>query len=76
MVVHGIVKNGTIVFDGEVALPEGAVVAVTFPVESPLISAIGTRRVKFPLVISNDSGVWDLTSEQIGSILDEDEISR
>ena len=76
MVVHGIVKNGAVVFDGEVALPEGAVVAVTFPAESPLISAIGTRRVKFPLVHSDSPGAWDLTSEQIGNILDDDEISR
>ena len=75
MVIHGIVQNGMVVLDGEIGLPEGALVAVMFPIESGVVPIIGSRRVEFPLVHSKHPGSLNLTSHQIGDILDEEEFS-
>lgn len=75
MNIPGRVQDGVIVFDGDVSLPEGAIVSVSFGT-SPLIRvAKDQKRVEFPLVRSSKPGTVFLTNEMIGEILDEEDAS-
>jgi hypothetical protein len=74
MEILGRIHNGVVVLEGNPPLPEGAVVAVTYPVpEAPAL--VEKRRVEFPLVRGGTPGTWNLTSEQIAEILDEEDIA-
>jgi len=72
MVVLGRVHNGVIVLDGEVALPEGAVVTVSC-LEPPAKSTAGTARIEIPLIKTGRPGTVQLSSERIAQILDEED---
>ena len=73
MVVLGRVQNGVVVLEGDSALPEGAVVAVSFGVP-PATSANGEkRRIQVPLVRTNQPGSVNLTGQRIAEIMDEED---
>ena len=75
MKTSGIVKNGVIVLDGSVLLPEGTRVLVTIP--SPLINTTASsKHIEFPLGDSSNPGSVHLTNEIIGAILDEEDAAQ
>lgn len=71
MLVAGHVHNGVVVLDGDVALPEGAAVVVSFP--APATPAGGEKRIRLPLVRTDEPGSVNLTGRQIAEILDQDD---
>jgi hypothetical protein len=72
MELQGRFQNGVVVFDGQPALPEGAAVTVTYLAPaSP--RPTGKKRIQVPLVRSARPGTLELTNEQIGAILDEED---
>jgi hypothetical protein len=73
MVIAGHVHNGVVVLDGNVALPEGAVVTVSFSAPATTDRDNGTRRVEVPLVRTGQPGSVNLTGRQIAEILDEED---
>jgi hypothetical protein len=73
MVISGHVQNGVVVLDGNPALPEGAVVAVSYPVPVPIQPAGDNRRIEVPLVRTGQPGSVNLTGHQIAEILDEED---
>jgi hypothetical protein len=73
MVISGHVQNGVVVLDGNLALPEGAAVVVSYPAPEPIKPAGGNRRVEVPLVRTGQPGSVNLTNQQIADILDEED---
>jgi hypothetical protein len=73
MVIAGHVQNGVVVLDGGLALPEGAVVSVSFPAPAPTTPEGENDRIEVPLVHTGQPGSVDLTSEQVAEILDEED---
>lgn len=72
MELTGRVHAGTIIFDSDPALPEGAEVRVVYPVVSN--DHNGTQRVQLPLVSSLQPASVNLTNQRIAEIMDaEDE---
>jgi hypothetical protein len=77
MTIPGRVHNGVVILEGGTQLPEGASVAVSFPVAAKSAPARERRRIQFPLVRTGKPGSLTLTGEQIAKILDdEDAVSR
>jgi hypothetical protein len=74
MTMFGHVQNGVVVPDSGTAFPEGSRVSVT-PLPNSSEAPSETRRIDFPLVRTGKPGTWDLTNEQIGEILEEEEIA-
>jgi hypothetical protein len=72
MEIPGRVQNGVVVLQSETVLPEGAAVTVHYPgvVASP---SSGKKRIQVPLVRTGQPGSVNLTSERIGTILDEED---
>lgn len=73
MVVLGHVKNGVVVLDGDPALPEGAVVAVSYQLPPVTNGSGGKHRIQVPLVRTNQPGSVNLTGHRIAEILDEED---
>jgi hypothetical protein len=73
MNIGGVVHNGVVVLDSDRALPEGARVTVSYfePTEPSNVK----RRVKLPMVHSDQPGALDLTNQRIAEILDEEDVS-
>jgi len=75
MNIPGRVQDGVVVVDGDVSLPEGAIVSVSFGT-SPLIRvAEKQKRVELPLVRSSKPGSVHLTNEMIAELMDEEDAS-
>jgi hypothetical protein len=72
MVVLGRVQNGVVVLEGESALPEGAVVTVSYG-EQPAKKTNGQARVEVPLVKTGRPGSVQLSGGRIAEILDEED---
>ena len=73
MVILGRVHNGVVVLEGDSALPEGAVVAVSYgepPAASP---SCGNHRIQVPLVRTGQPGSVHLTGQRIAEILNEED---
>ena len=73
MVVPGRVHNGVVVLEGDSALPEGAVVAVSYaelPATSP---SPGTHRIEVPLVRTGQPGSIHLSGQRIAEILNDED---
>jgi len=68
MEISGTVKNGAVVLDGPVSLPEGASVVVVYRTTPVIRVAKNQKRVEFPLFPSSDPGTLDLTNERIGGL--------
>ena len=75
MVIPGRVHNGVVVLEAESALPEGAVVMVTFLAPSGAKPPRIKRRVQLPLIPTDQPGSVHLTNERIAQILDEEDAS-
>jgi hypothetical protein len=78
MELLGKVDHGVIVPQGDVRLPEGAIVRVEYdaPEPSGLVVEYDERGfVKFPLIRSKQPGSVTLTNEKIQEMLDEEEFS-
>jgi hypothetical protein len=72
MELLGRFQNGVVILEGSPALPEGAVVGVTYPLR-PAVTSPARKRVEFPLVHSELPGSLHLTNERIQEILDEED---
>lgn len=73
MVIAGHVQNGVVVLDGDLALPEGTVVAISYPAPASSKPVGGNNRIQVPLVHTGQLGSVDLTSDRIAEILDEED---
>jgi hypothetical protein len=63
------------VLEGQTSLPEGAVVSVSFPANSPL-PMTARRPVALPIFDYDGIPDIDLTNERIAEFLDRDDASR
>ena len=73
MVIAGHVQNGVVVLDGGAALPEGAVVAISYPSPETTQPVGGSGRIEVPLVHTGQPGSIRSDRKQIAEILDEEE---
>ena len=75
MEIRGRVHNGVVVLDGELVLPEGAVVTVWFPpIPGPPVPGGSEARVRLPLVPSAHPGSLRLTAEHVAELLEDDDV--
>ena len=72
MDIFGTVRDGVVVPQGEVDLPDGVVVRLIVLDRNADSSATG-RKVQLPLVPSSSPGSLKLTNERIAEILDEED---
>lgn len=70
MVFLGRVRNGVVVLEGSSALPEGAVVTVSYGEPAVKQATVGQTRIQVPLVRTGRPGSVHLSGERIGEILD------
>jgi len=75
MEIRGRVQNGVVVPEGDVLLPEGAMVTVSCPGPLAVGPPKSCRRVYLPLVRSDRPGSRRLTAERIAEILEDDDVS-
>ncbi|MCI0376222.1 MAG: hypothetical protein L0215_01315 [Gemmataceae bacterium] len=75
MVISGRVQNGVVVLEGGSALPEGAVVTITYPALATAKPVVNKRRIQTPLVRTGEPGSVPLTGARIAQILDEEDAS-
>jgi hypothetical protein len=75
MEIRGRVHNGVVVLEGELPLPEGTMVIVSYPVSPPTEQPDSRRRVPLPLVQSDRPGSRRLTAERLAELLEDDEVS-
>lgn len=73
MVVPGRVHNGVVVLDGDSALPEGAVVAVSYAEPPATSPSSETHRIEVPLVCTGEPGSVHLTGQRIAEVLNEED---
>ncbi len=69
MVIPGRVHNGVVVLEGELALPEGATVSVTYPASPKAKPAVEKRRIEVPLVRTGQHGTVDLTGGRVAGLM-------
>jgi hypothetical protein len=75
MEIRGVVHNGVVVLEGELRLPEGTLVSVSYPRSPQAVPPDSRRRVQLPLVPSDRPGSLPLTAERIAELLDDDDVS-
>jgi hypothetical protein len=75
MEIPGRVQNGVVVLEDELDLPEGAAVTVTYPVAVSAKPVSPKQRISVPLVRTGEPGSVNLTSDRIGEILDQEDVS-
>ena len=74
MEVQGRVHNGIVVLEGELPVPDGTMVTVSYHEAEPA-KPPGTRRpVQLPLVRSDRPGSRQLTAERIAEILEDEDV--
>ncbi len=73
MVVLGRVQNGVVVLEGDSALPEGAVVTISYGEPPGKLATAGRPRIEVPLVHTDQPGSLNLTGERIAEILDKED---
>jgi hypothetical protein len=73
MVVHGRVQNGVVVLERGFALPEGAVVMISYDGPPAKQKAAADSRIQVPLVHTGSPGSVQLTGERIAEIMDEED---
>jgi hypothetical protein len=76
MVLHGQVKNGSIIMSENAVLPEGAEVTVIVP----SLERTSSDRIKrspggLPVVPSKHPGTVNLTSERVAELLEADDFA-
>jgi hypothetical protein len=75
MEIRGRVHNGVVVLEGDLTLPEGTIVTVSYTEPRPTVPPKSGHRVQFPLVKSDRPGSVDLTAKRIAEILNDDDVS-
>ncbi|MEO8166220.1 MAG: hypothetical protein ABI619_12575 [Betaproteobacteria bacterium] len=75
MEIQGVVQNGVVVLDAAAALPEGAVVIVTYRAAPVIRVASNPKPVVLPIFDSGEPGTIDLTNDRIAEILDQEDAS-
>lgn len=75
MVITGRVENGVVVLPSGTTLPEGAEVAVSYPLPGVLKPPTGKKRIEVPLVRTNEPGTVNLTNDRIAEILEEEDLA-
>jgi hypothetical protein len=75
MEIRGRVHNGVVVLEGELPLPEGTLVTVSYPVSPSTELPNSRRRVSLPLVRSDHPVSRRLTAERLAELLEDDEVS-
>ena len=74
MELFGHIQNGVVVLDEGATIPEGTRVSVSpVPAESTEVRVV-SRPGELPVVQGGRPGTWNLTNEQIGQILDEEDM--
>lgn len=73
MELQGRVQNGVVVLDGQPALPEGAVVVVTYPAPDTASEPVNKQRIQLPLVRSEQPGSVQLSGAKIAEILNDED---
>jgi len=73
MQIRGRVQNGVVIPEGDLALPEGAVVTVKYAPSPPPAHPGPRRRVRLPLVRSTAAGTRQLTGDAIAELLEYDD---
>lgn len=72
MELLGHIQNGVVVLDSGPTLPEGTKVSVS-PVATE--TSIVNKPGELPVIVGGRPGSWNLTNEQIGEILDEEDVA-
>jgi len=75
MEIQGRLHNGVVVLEGDLPLPEGTMVTVSYPAAPPAESPETHRRVQLPLVRSDRPGSRRLTAERVAELLEDDDVS-
>jgi hypothetical protein len=75
MVISGRVRNGVVVPESGPALPEGAVVTITYPPLTTEGPHLPRKRIQVPLVRTGEPDSVRLTGEAIAEILDHEDAS-
>ncbi len=75
MEIQGKIENGRVVIDGDVMLPEGAIVWIVCADTNATRAPGKTKRVEVPLVRCQKPGSVHLTNLQIAEVLDAEDIS-
>jgi hypothetical protein len=75
MEIRGRVHNGVVILEGEMSLPEGTIVTVSYTESPATLPPESGHRVQFPLVKSDRPGSLDLTADRIAELWDEDDFS-
>lgn len=75
MEIRGRVHNGVVVLEGELSLPEGAVVVVSYLASAPTQRPDSPQRVRLPLVRSDRPGGRMLTADRVAELLEDDDVS-
>jgi len=71
----GRVEKGVVVLEGEAKLPEGARVAVSYPVAPRIHTSLVQRPVTLPIFDYEGPPDIDVTNDRIAEILDRDDAS-
>ena len=74
MEIQGRVHNGVVVPERELPLPEGALVTVVYPVSPKIKPPDSGRRVRLPMVRSDNPGSLQLDAERVAELLDDDDV--
>jgi hypothetical protein len=75
MVIPGRVENGVVIPESASALPEGAVVTITYPATTANRECPPRQRIQVPLVRTGELGSVQLTGEAIAEIMDNEDTS-
>jgi hypothetical protein len=75
MEVQGRIHNGVVVLEGELPLPEGTTVTVSYHGAPPEKSPETHRPVQLPLVRSDRPGSRLLTADRLAELLEDEDVS-
>jgi hypothetical protein len=74
MEVQGRIHNGVVVLEGELPLPEGTMVTVSYRGAPPTQPPESRRPVRLPLVRSDRPGSRELTAERVAELLEDEDV--
>jgi len=75
MEIRGRIHKDVVVLEGELPLPEGTMVTVSYPVGPSIQPPETHRRVTLPLVPCDRPGSRRPTAERVAELLEEDEVT-
>lgn len=74
MTIKGRVRDGVIVLEDGVTLPEGTAVKVSCDA-TPAAQPVGKKRIELPLVHSKHPGTLKLTGKRVSELAEEEDVS-